>query len=130
MRSTKPAQGKRDEAEKRIGHLYPKVKIPPLSPLYKRGDRSLDAPLLQRGDGGDFFAERPDLTPYIRKHGEITRKDVTELCRVGPFPASRLLKKHVKGGDLKLTGKGRGAYYAIAEKINERKTRINERARF
>lgn len=42
----------RDEAEKRIGHLYPKVKIPPLS---------------ERGDGGDFFAERPDLIPYAGK---------------------------------------------------------------
>ncbi len=45
-------QWMRDEAEKRIGHLYPKVKIPPLSPLS------------QRGDGEDFFAERPDLIPY------------------------------------------------------------------
>jgi len=45
----------RDEAEKRIGHLYPKVKIPPLSPLS------------QRGDGEDFFADRPDLIPYAGK---------------------------------------------------------------
>jgi len=45
----------RDEAEKRIGHLYPKVKIPPRSPLS------------QRGDGGDLFAERPDLVPYAGK---------------------------------------------------------------
>ena len=45
----------RDEAEKRIGHLYPKVKIPSLSPLS------------ERGDGGDFFAERPDLIPYAGK---------------------------------------------------------------
>ncbi|MDE2320659.1 MAG: DUF1156 domain-containing protein, partial [candidate division NC10 bacterium] len=48
-------QWMRDEAEKRIGHLYPKVKIPPRSPLS------------QRGDGGDFFAERPDLIPYAGK---------------------------------------------------------------
>jgi len=45
----------RDEAEKRIGYLYPKVKIPPL------------APLSERADGGDFFAERPDLIPYAGK---------------------------------------------------------------
>jgi putative DNA methylase len=45
----------RDEAEKRIGHLYPKVKIPPL------------APPSERGDGEDFFAERPDLIPYAGK---------------------------------------------------------------
>jgi len=45
----------RDEAEKRIGHLYPKVKIPSLSPLS------------ERGDGGIFCRNVPDLIPYAGK---------------------------------------------------------------
>ena len=45
----------RDEAEKRIGHLYPKIEIPPLPP-----------PLAKGGYGG-VFAERPDLIPYAGK---------------------------------------------------------------
>lgn len=45
----------RDEAERRIGHLYPKIEIPPLPP-----------PLAKGGYGG-VFAERPDLIPYAGK---------------------------------------------------------------
>ena len=53
---------------------------------------------------------------YIRKHGQITRRDVIELCRIGPFQATRLLKKLVKAGDLQLKGNGRGSYYEITKK--------------
>ncbi len=46
----------REEAFKRIGHLYPKVKIPPVPPLSKGGNEG--------SEGGDFFDQRPDLKPY------------------------------------------------------------------
>lgn len=70
-------------------------------------------PQFNRPVGFDPIQQEQMVLQYIRKHGRITRKEVIVLCRIGPYQASRLLKKFVKAGDLQLTGKGRGAYYEI-----------------
>jgi len=44
-------------------------------------------------------------------HGQITRKDVVELCRISDDQATYLLRKLCQEGKLQLTGKGRGAVY-------------------
>jgi ATP-dependent DNA helicase RecG len=49
---------------------------------------------------------------YARKHGRITRKDVVELCRIGPYQATRLLDRLVTVGKIQRLGAGRGVYYA------------------
>jgi len=68
-----------------------------------------------RQAGFDPIQQEQMVLQYIRKHGQITRKDVIELCRIGPFQASRLLNKLVRAGNLQLTGKGRGSYYEITK---------------
>jgi ATP-dependent DNA helicase RecG len=53
---------------------------------------------------------------YARSHNRITRKEAAELCRLKEYQAYYLLKKLVKAGKLKPAGgKGRGAYYQLAE---------------
>lgn len=54
-----------------------------------------------------------------RGHGTcITRGEVVELCRIGPYQATRLLNKLFKVEKLKRFGLRRGVYYELA---NERK---------
>jgi hypothetical protein len=45
----------------------------------------------------------------------LTRKDVVELCRVGPFQATRLLDKLVKRDELTRKGQKRGTDYRLAK---------------
>lgn len=35
---------------------------------------------------------------YVEKHGRITRREVAELCRPGPYEATRLLARLVEAG--------------------------------
>jgi ATP-dependent DNA helicase RecG len=63
--------------------------------------------------------ERPRMEQmilqYVEAHGKIARRDVVELCRVSKNQASYLLKTLVEKGQLKLKGRGRSAYYILAE---------------
>ena len=49
---------------------------------------------------------------FAKKHGQITRADASDLCRVSLDQASRILARAAKdSGNLALEGKGRGARY-------------------
>jgi ATP-dependent DNA helicase RecG len=50
---------------------------------------------------------------YVRKYGRITRRETCELCRIGPYQASRFLQKLADQGKLELYGKRKGAYYML-----------------
>ncbi|MEW6218783.1 MAG: ATP-binding protein [Thermodesulfobacteriota bacterium] len=48
---------------------------------------------------------------YVREHGNIRRRDVMDLCRLGEHQASRLLKQLVEAGRLRRTGTRKAAVY-------------------
>ena len=50
---------------------------------------------------------------YVRAHGRITRREAAELCRIGPYQATRLLKRMVEQGKLTPHGVGKGTWYAL-----------------
>jgi len=53
------------------------------------------------------------ILQYVRKYGRITRRETCELCRIGPYQASRFLQKLADQGKLELYGKRKGAYYML-----------------
>jgi len=64
---------------------------------------------------------------YVEKRGRITRREVAQLCEIGPFQAGRLLKRLVDAGELQLEGTGRGAHYELARRGEEnRETRAHD----
>lgn len=48
---------------------------------------------------------------YIATHGSIKRADATDLCKISPFQATRLLKRMQKNGLIAAVGQGRGTSY-------------------
>jgi ATP-dependent DNA helicase RecG len=48
---------------------------------------------------------------YVARLGRITRREAAALCQVGPYQATRLLKRLVKEGKLETHGTGKGAWY-------------------
>jgi ATP-dependent DNA helicase RecG len=64
--------------------------------------------------GFDPIQQEQMILQYVRKHGNIRRKDVVDLCKIGPFQATRLLKKLVKAKEINSFGTGRGSYYSLA----------------
>jgi len=52
---------------------------------------------------------------FIQAHGQITRGEVVDLCRLSENQASYLLKKLTERGDLRLIGSGRGAHYKLGK---------------
>lgn len=53
---------------------------------------------------------------YVRRHGQIRRAEVMELCRLSEGQAKDLLKRMVAERLLKLEGAGRGAFYRMGER--------------
>jgi ATP-dependent DNA helicase RecG len=51
---------------------------------------------------------------FAKEHGSIRRKDVMELCKLGPNQAKHILKAMVNNGLLKISGKKRWAKYEPA----------------
>ena len=51
---------------------------------------------------------------YALSEGKITRREVVDLCGIGPAQATRLLGRMVKKGLLKRHGKKRGTWYESA----------------
>ena len=66
-----------------------------------------------RQTGFDPIQQEQMVLKYIRKHGTIRRKDAIELCKIGPFQSTRLLKKLEKAHGIKRVGTGRGSYYNL-----------------
>lgn len=48
---------------------------------------------------------------FIDKHGSIKRTEVIDLCLIGPYQATRLLKKLAQQAHIKPEGQGRGTRY-------------------
>ena len=53
------------------------------------------------------------ILEYVKAHGRITRREVVELCKIGPYQATRLLKRLVEEGKLTRHGMGKGTRYAL-----------------
>jgi ATP-dependent DNA helicase RecG len=64
-----------------------------------------------RQAGFDPIQQEQMVLQFVKKNGEITRKDVAGLCQINENQASHLLRKLHKSGKLELIGSGRGAYY-------------------
>lgn len=52
---------------------------------------------------------------YVEAHGRIKRREVVELCKIGPAHATRLLRRLVKKGELAMHGQKRGTWYGQRE---------------
>jgi ATP-dependent DNA helicase RecG len=52
---------------------------------------------------------------FIQAHGQITRRQVVELCRLNENQAGYLLKKLTDRNALRLIGSGRGAHYKLGK---------------
>ncbi len=64
-----------------------------------------------RQAGVDPLQQEQMVLHYARQHGRVTRKEVAELCRIGPYQATRLLDRLVTHGKMQRVGAGRGVYY-------------------
>lgn len=77
------------------------------------GDRA--AYVRQRGF--EPLQQEQMVLQYVEKHGRITRKETAELCRIGPYQATRLLDRLVRDGRLLRHGERKGAWYERGVKI-------------
>ena len=70
-----------------------------------------------RARGFEPIQQEQMALDFIRKNGRMTRAEVADLCKVGPYQALRiivrLMKKH---GNIARHGKGRGTYYTWKKK--------------
>ena len=66
-----------------------------------------------RQTGFDPIQQEQMVLKYIRKHGAIRRKDAIDLCKIGPFQATRLLQKLEKTNEIERVGSGRGSFYRL-----------------
>lgn len=64
-----------------------------------------------RQRGFEPLQQEQMVLQYVGKHGRITRREAAELCRIGPYQATRLLNRLVKGGRLLRHGERKGAWY-------------------
>jgi ATP-dependent DNA helicase RecG len=64
-----------------------------------------------RQTGFDPIQQEQMVLSYIDKHGAIKRAETADLCRIGPFQATRLLRKMTEAGLIKSKGRGKGTYY-------------------
>jgi len=64
-----------------------------------------------RQAGFDPIQQEQMVLAYIEKHGSIKRADVADLCKIGPFQATRMLSRLAKEGKIVAKGKGKGTFY-------------------
>lgn len=70
-----------------------------------------------RQRGFEPIQQEQMILQYVESYGHITRREAAELCKIGPFQASRLLDRLVKKGLLIRYGQRKGAWYERAHKI-------------
>ncbi|CUB05967.1 RNA-binding domain-containing protein [Tepidiphilus thermophilus] len=70
-----------------------------------------------RQRGFEPLQQEQMVLQYVEKHGRITRREVAELCRIGPYQATRLLSRLVDEGRLVRHGARKGAWYEQGQKI-------------
>ncbi len=64
-----------------------------------------------RQRGFEPLQQEQMVLQYVEKHGRITRSEAAELCRIGPYQATRLLARLVGSGRLRRHGTRRAAWY-------------------
>ena len=64
-----------------------------------------------RQAGFEPIQQEQMVIAFIERHGEIKRADVVDLCHIGPFQATRLLKRLAREGKIEPKGKGKGTFY-------------------
>ncbi len=64
-----------------------------------------------RQSGFTAIQQEQMVLSYIDAHDSIKRAEVAELCRIGLYQATRLLKKMVASQNVIVKGIGRGTYY-------------------
>lgn len=68
-----------------------------------------------RQRGFEPFQQEQLVLQYVEAHGRIVRRQVAELCKIGPAQATRVLGRLVKKGELTMHGKKRGTWYGLPE---------------
>lgn len=68
--------------------------------------------------GFDSLQQEQLVLKYLEQNGRITRREVADLCQIGPYQASRLLNRMVEAGRLVRRGRGRGTWY---ERVPQRR---------
>lgn len=67
-----------------------------------------------RAHGFEAIQIEQMILEYVKAHGRITRREVAALARVNEAQAYRILRRLVKGGKLRLSGRPpKGAFYEI-----------------
>jgi ATP-dependent DNA helicase RecG len=64
-----------------------------------------------RQRGFEPIQQEQMILQWVGAHGRITRREAAELCKIGPFQASRLLRSMASEGKLRQRGTGKGTYY-------------------
>jgi ATP-dependent DNA helicase RecG len=64
-----------------------------------------------RQAGFDPIQQEQMVLSYIDKHGSIKRAEAADLCRIGLFQATRLLRKMTEAGLIQPRGQGKGTFY-------------------
>lgn len=76
--------------------------------VYKKTDQKA---AYVRQIGFDPIQQEQMVIKFIETHGSIKRADVVDLCKIGPFQATRLLNRLVKEEKIERRGKGKGTFY-------------------
>lgn len=84
------------------------------SKVYRKEGKSID---YVRQAGFDPIQHEQMIIKYVRAHGQIKRKDVIELCKIGPYQASRLLGRLVEAGTLRKVGEHKATIYQAGPKL-------------
>lgn len=64
-----------------------------------------------RQRGFEPLQQEQMVLQYVEKYGRITRREAAELCRIGPYQATRLLTRLVANGRLIRHGERKAAWY-------------------
>lgn len=70
-----------------------------------------------RQRGFEPLQQEQMVLQYVDKHGRITRREAAELCRIGPYQATRLLSRLVEDGRLRRHGTRKAAWYERGAKL-------------
>lgn len=73
-----------------------------------------------RQAGFDRIQQEEMVKRFAREHGRVKRRDIIELCGLGPDQATRVLQRLVESGDLLRRGHKRGTFYEPAKRKSSR----------
>lgn len=90
-------------------HGIKKGRVYTLSPRVYRESGQPAAYIRQAGF--DPIQQEQMVLNYIHEHGQIARGEVSELCQIDDYQATRLLSRLVQRHTLVRVGAGRGAHY-------------------